>query len=155
MANLMKSAAMALMAITSLAWIAQAQTGAKSSPKFEVRLAEDKPGKGLTEATVEGSTPRKVFLHKEVILSTKDIAGAKAITIDDKPALDVSFTPAGAKTLTDLTTANVGKRLAIILDGKVRAAPLIRDGITEGKAHITGAFTREETEKIARVLIEK
>ncbi len=127
-----------------------AQSDDKTPAKFEVRLAEDKPGKDLTDANVEGSTPHKVFLHKEVMLSTKDIATAQAITINDKPALDVNFTPAGAKTLKEQTTANVGKRLALIFDGKVRAAPLIRDGITEGKAHITGDFTKEETEKMAK-----
>jgi preprotein translocase subunit SecD len=152
MATFMKLAAMALLGLGCLALVAPVESGDKSAPKVEVRLAEDKPGKDLTEANVEGSTPHKVFLHKEVLLSTKDIATAKAITINDKPALDVSFTPAGAKTLKEKTTANVGKRLALIFDGKVRAAPLIRDGITEGKAHITGDFTKEETEKMAKAL---
>jgi hypothetical protein len=154
MATLMKSAAIAMVGIACLAWSAPGQSGAQGGPRFEVRLAEDKPGKDLTEATVEGST-RKVFLHKEVILAAKDIAGAKAITIDDKPAIDVSFTPAGAKTLKDLTTANAGKRLAILVDGKVLTAPIIRDGITGGKAHITGVFTKAETERIAKVLTGK
>jgi preprotein translocase subunit SecD len=70
----------------------------------------------------------------------------------DAAEVRVTFTPAGAKALKGLTTANAGKRLAIILDGKVLMAPLIRDGITEGKAHITGAFTSKETESIAKLL---
>lgn len=152
MAILTRSATMALMGIICLAWSASAQSGAKSRAKFEVRLAEDKPGKGLTEAPVEGDRARKIFLHKEVILSAKDIASAKAITVDGKPAIDVSFSSAGTKALKDLTRASAGKRLAIILDGKVLMAPIIRDGITEGKAHITGAFTKKETVRIAKVL---
>ena len=66
--------------------------------------------------------------------------------------MNVSLTSAGAKALKVLTTANRGKRLAVILDGKVLMAPLIRDGITEGKAQITGAFTMKETERIVKVL---
>ncbi len=124
----------------------------KNGPRFEVRLAEDKPGKNLTETTVEGDGSRKVFLHQEVILNAKDIAGAKAITIEERPVIDVRFTSAGAKALKDLTTANAGKRLAIVLDGKVLMAPLIRDGVTEGRSQITGAFTTKETERIAKVL---
>ena len=88
MVVLKKSATMALMGIICLAWNAPAQSGAKSGPKFEVRLAEDKPGKNLTETTVEGDRSCKVFLHQEVALSAKDIAVAKAITVDDKPVIE-------------------------------------------------------------------
>src|ERR1017187_4732445 len=44
--------------------------------RFEVRLAEDKPGPGLREAKVSGSH-RSVYLHEEVIVTNSDIAAAR------------------------------------------------------------------------------
>ncbi|HWR68461.1 MAG TPA: protein translocase subunit SecD, partial [Desulfomonilia bacterium] len=51
-----------------------------------------------------------------------------------------------------ITSENVGKRLAIVLDGRVNSAPVIRDAIAGGKAIIEGRFTDEETRDLALVL---
>jgi preprotein translocase subunit SecD len=63
--------------------------------------------------------------------------------------IDVRLTEDGAKKLAKLTENHVGQPLAIMLDGKVLAAPVVRDPITGGKALITGNFTKEEAARIA------
>ena len=52
--------------------------------------------------------------------------------------VNVSFDNAGTRIFGDLTTKNVGKRMAILLDNKVVTAPVIREAITGGRAQITG-----------------
>ena len=58
----------------------------------------------------------------------------------------------GGKMFGDLTTANVGQRLAIMLDGDVQSAPSIRQPIYGGEAVITGRFSDEEARNLASVL---
>ena len=150
MALLTKAVAPSLLCLGCLALAAGAQPGDKSAVKFEIQRAETEPGKGLTEATVEGSN-RKIYLHKEAALTSQDIASAQ-VTSDEgkKPAVDVRLTAEGKQKLAKLTGQHVGKPLAIMLDGKVLFAPTIRDKISDGKAVITGNFTKEEAAKIAK-----
>ncbi len=58
----------------------------------------------------------------------------------------------GAKLFGDLTQAHVGERFAIMLDGKVQSAPVIREAIHGGHASITGHFTEEGVRNLASVL---
>lgn len=58
----------------------------------------------------------------------------------------------GAKLFGDLTAANVGHRLAILLDGEVQSAPNIRQPIYGGEAVITGRFSDQEARNLASVL---
>jgi preprotein translocase subunit SecD len=122
---------------------------ALAAVKFEVRRAERKPAEGLTEAKVEG-TDEKVYLHKEVELTNEDIAGAKAVTDQSKAnVVEVELTKEGRQKLARLTKAHQGKPLAILVDGKVVAAPVVRDEFT-GNARISGNFSKEKAERIAK-----
>ena len=58
----------------------------------------------------------------------------------------------GANLFGQLTEAHVGKRFAIVLDGRVQSAPVIREPIYGGHASITGDFTEEEVRNLASVL---
>ena len=65
MTFLTKAVAAALLFLSCIGWTSAAQPAEKSEVKFEVRPAESKPAKGLTEATVAG-TKDKVYLHTVV-----------------------------------------------------------------------------------------
>jgi SecD/SecF fusion protein len=58
----------------------------------------------------------------------------------------------GAKAWARLTKENIGKSVAIILDGMVYSAPRVNDEITGGRSQITGSFTPEEAKDLANVL---
>jgi SecD/SecF fusion protein len=58
----------------------------------------------------------------------------------------------GANLFGQLTEAHVGKRFAIVLDGRVQSAPVIREPIYGGHASITGDFSEEEVRNLASVL---
>jgi preprotein translocase subunit SecD len=62
------------------------------------------------------------------------------------------FDAQGARIFARVTGENVGKRLAIILDGKASSAPVIQDKIAGGRATITGRFTDQEAHDLAGVL---
>jgi preprotein translocase subunit SecD len=68
------------------------------------------------------------------------------------PHVAVEFSPEGARLFAALTEANVGRNLAIILDGVVQSAPVIRQAIRDGRAIIEGNFTPEEARDLKAVL---
>ena len=68
------------------------------------------------------------------------------------PDVNLKFSKNGAKEFEKVTRKNVGKRLAIVLDGVIKSAPSIRERISGGKAQITGKFSMSEAKELAIVL---
>lgn len=64
----------------------------------------------------------------------------------------LQFNPKGARLFKTITTDNIEKRLAIILENYVYSAPTIKTAIPDGNAQITGNFTTEEAKELALVL---
>ena len=64
----------------------------------------------------------------------------------------IEFTPTGTKVFGDITEQNVGRHLAIILDGNLYSAPRINERIPGGRAVITGQFTVDDARDLAIVL---
>ncbi|MGC4072930.1 MAG: protein translocase subunit SecD [Nibricoccus sp.] len=64
----------------------------------------------------------------------------------------INFNSAGAKEFGDLTTANPGRAMGIVLDGKLYSAPRINEPITGGRCQITGSFDQREAENLAKAL---
>ncbi|MDP3792080.1 MAG: protein translocase subunit SecD [Candidatus Omnitrophota bacterium] len=69
-----------------------------------------------------------------------------------EPYVSLALNPKGSELFYAITQANVGKRLAIVLDGKVQSAPVIREPIPSGQAQISGNFTVEEANDLSIVL---
>jgi hypothetical protein len=115
---------------------------------FEVRLAEDRPGPGLREAKVADSD-RKVYLHDEIIVSNSDIATAHVVqgSGTSEYSVNIDFNPSGTEKMLKATKDHIGKPVAILLDGQVVAAPLLRTPIGP-HARITGRFSRTQAERI-------
>ncbi|MDQ0287276.1 preprotein translocase subunit SecD [Desulfofundulus luciae] len=66
--------------------------------------------------------------------------------------VDLTFNPQGARKFAEATAANVGRHIAIILDGKVLQNPVVQEAIPNGKAQITGYQSLEEAHNIAVLL---
>ena len=69
-----------------------------------------------------------------------------------KPAVSMSMNSDGARRWAQLTKQNVGKAIAIVLDGYVYSAPNVNQEITGGNSQITGHFTPEQAKDLANVL---
>jgi len=91
-----------------------------------------------------GITGRMLYvLKREPEMTGGSIASAEAMVgLDDtNPAawgVSMKMTPKGRSDFARVTGANVGRQLAIVLDGRVQSAPVIRDRIPSGDASITG-----------------
>ncbi|NDV82190.1 protein translocase subunit SecDF [Bacteroides sp. 51] len=69
-----------------------------------------------------------------------------------KPAVSMSMNTDGARRWALLTKQNIGKSVAIVLDGYVYSAPNVNSEITGGRSQITGHFTPEQSKDLANVL---
>ena len=116
--------------------------------RFEVRLAEDKPGPDLREAKVSVSE-RSVYLHDEVVVDNGDIAAARVIQgrSPSQYSIDIKFKASGAEKMRVATGNHIGRPVAILLDGRVVMAPVLRSPI-DASAVVTGNFTRAQAERI-------
>jgi len=114
---------------------------------YEIAYLVEKDERGIPR---EGSP---LLLKKEAELTGSGLKDAY-VGIDNNglPEVRLEFNRKGAGKFAKITEANIEKRLAIVLDGKVFSAPVIRDRIPGGKAQITGRFTMQEAKDLAIVL---
>ena len=100
------------------------------------------------------NNPNIKYLVKEIpILNGSQVIDAQ-VAFDQSNQAIINFTlnSTGAKIFGDFTSRSVGKRLAVILDGKVYSAPNIRERIGGGSGQISGGFTLAEAGNVAIAL---
>jgi preprotein translocase subunit SecD len=89
-----------------------------------------------------------VLMTGEVISDARHRPGQ----FGESPYVEVTLNSRGARLFERITSDNVGRQLAIVLDGKVQSAPVIRERIGGGRAVITGNFSLDEARDLAIVL---
>ena len=96
-----------------------------------------------------------LLLEKEAVLTGEALKNAY-VRFDSsafgQPIVTLEFNPEGTKRFAEITANNVGRRLAIVLDGKLQSAPRIKEEIPSGEAVISGRFTLEKAQDLALVL---
>jgi len=94
------------------------------------------------------------YLVRKGAVLTGDVLRDARVSIGDfnEPFVSITFDSKGAQEFDRITKANIGKRMAIVLDGTVYSAPVIQDRIRGGRAQITGAFTTNEANDLAIIL---
>lgn len=111
---------------------------------------------GQERDTLTGQIRRGVpyVVEKKVLMTGEVIADARARpgTQLEGPSVDLTLNSRGARIFDELTAANVGRRLAIILDNTVYSAPVIRERIGGGRATINGLADVREAHDLAIVL---
>ncbi|HVC08669.1 MAG TPA: protein translocase subunit SecD [Elusimicrobiota bacterium] len=103
---------------------------------------------------VAGKDGALYLLNSDVPLTGANLDNARVDTGGDYgvPEVAFSFKPDAAEKFSNLTAANVGKDLAIVLDGVVQTAPVIKGRIPGGHGVIEGNFTIDEARDLAIVL---
>ena len=96
----------------------------------------------------------KLKVSKRIVMSGENLVDAQPSIQNQQNEPTVSFTldRLGAQKFGRATTDNVGKRLAIVLDGKIISAPNINEPITSGNGMISGNFTFQEATDLALLL---
>ena len=117
-------------------------------------------------AGVDGRVPRGVIvlpaadgaarypIEERVAISGERLIDARA-GFDQRtgePIVSFRFDRTGARQFSGITRNNVGRPFAIVLDGKVLSAPVIREPITGGSGQISGRFTVEDTTVLSALL---
>jgi preprotein translocase subunit SecD len=118
-------------------------------PEGDELLYERKVNKQTGEVT------RAPYLLRKQVLLTGDALTNAEVRFGsqfNEPYVSIEFDREGARRFERITSENVGKRLAIVLDDTIYSAPVIRERIAGGQAQITGSFTTEEARDLAIVL---
>ena len=85
-------------------------------------------------------------------VDNSDIESAKAELSDNWNTVSLTMTKKGSKEWEVLTEENIGRQIAIVLDGQVYSYPNVNYKIVEGKSTITGNFTSELAQELANIL---
>jgi TonB family protein len=125
---------------------------ATPATRLEIRLAERAPAPGLEEVVVPG-TGERLYLHPPIVTGENVVSARvvdRAVDNGQSRVVEVTFTAQAASRLRAATQAHVGKPVAIVVNDRVVAAPVLRDAI-EGSAVISG-ISPDEAEALVRSL---
>jgi protein-export membrane protein SecD len=123
--------------------------------KLEFRMVADDPGISENETEVleytEGGGTIRVL--RRVDIQGQDLVSAEpGFGQSSQPVVNFRFNTRAALIFGRLTSENVGRRFAMVLDNKVISAPSIRSPITGGSGYIEGNFTTESANRLAILL---
>jgi Domain of unknown function (DUF4190) len=124
------------------------------SGKLQAAIAGNIPDGYELKYTLEGNEP--LLLEKESLLTGESIASA-SVTFNNQggfnePMVSGRLNPEGAKKFAEITKANIGGKIAILVDGQVQSAPIVREPILNGEFVISGVFSLEEAHALAEGL---
>ena len=99
-------------------------------------------------------TGEDIVVSKKIIMSGENLIDAqpRVDSQSSSPMVAFNLDRYGAQKFGKVTTNNVGKRLAIVLDEKIISAPVIREAITGGSGTISGNFSFQEVTDLALLL---
>ena len=128
-----------------------AETGSMDNPDENQIVLFEEIRDPITKEVV---STRPYLLQKKVLMQGDRIRDSRVnfLQTTGAPYVGMSFDDIGKDEFAEITRNNVGRRLAIVLDGKVQSAPRINEEIPSGEAQITGSFTAEEATELALVL---
>lgn len=121
------------------------------------RIIVELPGVKDPEKAIAmlGKTAMLEFKDQQgkVVMTGTDLKDAKAsMGNGNRAVVNLEFTSEGGDKFGQLTARNVGKQIAITLDGEVLTAPVVQEAITGGRAQITGSRNIEEAQNLAVLL---
>ena len=127
--------------------------GKTANLTFRFVTNNDEDSFGVEKLKYEDGT-EEVNVSKRIILSGDNLLDAQPRMNSETNETVVSFTldRVGAKRFGKATSTGIGKQLAIVLDGKIISAPIIRDTIASGSGQISGGFTFQSATDLALLL---
>ncbi len=141
--------------------LASAAADSPPAPIFQARMVLDVPSDQSEQLEMTQKMGDKVRTHrmpvdKKVLFDQTALESAKVITDERShtPRIELTFTDAGRKRFAEVTREITGKRLAIVIDGRLYAAPRIATEIPGGKADISGSFSEEEAKTLVAKISE-
>jgi len=122
-----------------------------SVAKLEFRLLPVS-GSAVQTISLRDKSGATVAVEDEVLMSGDAVSDARVQPYQGQVEVTLTLNSSGAKLFRQITAANVGRNLSIILDSTVYSSPRINEAIGGGHASITGGFTFEQAHELAVVL---
>ena len=116
------------------------------------RVAHDSVRLPSYERDVDGDPESYYVLRRRAYVSGEHLLDAQTVFEDNRPVVSFRFDARGARRFGRVTSENVGKVLAVVLDESVISAPRIQSPILGGSGIITGDFSVEEANELALLL---
>lgn len=125
-----------------------------STTPSEARQGALPPGSVILPAMDQGNSGQQeeYVVKRRVIVGGESLVDAQANFQEGQPVVSFRFDTIGAQKFGRATQQNIGKPLAIVLDGEVISAPVIRDAILGGSGIISGSFTSQQVQDLALLL---
>jgi preprotein translocase subunit SecD len=143
----------------------------RSTSLLELKLVEQGPVSSQEQLMTNGAVPPDMMIlpgvaggrtaeggvvyylvHKVPVVSGRDLRTAKpSLDENNRPAVSFSLKPDGATKFGNFTGSNIGRYLAIVLDGRVVSAPVIEGKISD-EGRIAGNFTQQEAQDLSLTL---
>ncbi len=93
---------------------------------------------------------QEFYVSKKVLLDQTDLNSTSVQTNAlGRPEIAITFSDKGRERFAQITRQNINKQLAVIINGQLYAAPIVRSEIPGGTATIQGSFTLEEAEDLS------
>ncbi len=108
--------------------------------------------RGIGGKPTDPNEPRYYMIKKKIILSGDLLVNAHVSYDQGAPVVSFRFNNQGSRKFADVTTENVGRPFAIVLDDEVITAPVIREPIVGGSGMISGGFTTQSANDLALLL---
>ena len=151
--------------------VEQAKSVIKRTAQLSLRLVEDsaptreallqnfqgKVPDNMEVVSGQGDTPGSptfYLVKREAVITGRDLKTARTAVDPQTNGTEVAFSlnPQGATKFKRATGANIGRNLAIILDGRVESAPVIQGQISDEGRITGGRYTAQEADELAKVL---
>ncbi len=128
--------------------------GKTANLTFRFVTNNDQDSFGAEKLSYEDDSEEAALVSKRIILSGDNLLDAQPRMDSETNETVVTFTldRVGAKRFGKATSTGIGKQLAIVLDGKIISAPVIRDTIASGSGQISGGFTFQTATDLALLL---
>jgi preprotein translocase subunit SecD len=124
-----------------------------SVAKLEFRLLPGTAQTGVGTTSLKSKDGPTVLVEDQVMMAGDSVTDAKVDFQDDgKIGVSLQLSSVGREIFGRVTTENVGRQMAIILDGVVQTSPVIQEPITGGTAFISGSYTTDEAKQLKVVL---
>jgi preprotein translocase subunit SecD len=126
-----------------------------NTPVGEAQRGRVPPGSELLDSDTDVDStgkPIQYVVRKRVMVSGENLIDAQPTYQQGEPVVSFRFDSVGGRRFGQVTSENVGRPFAIVLDGKVISAPVIREAILGGSGIISGRFTVQEVSDLALLL---
>jgi preprotein translocase subunit SecD len=149
-----------LLLCLSLLVVACDQPGSAGTPRFAILLVDESvgeaapPGADRVPTSTAGDVPVAMWLKREGGMVGAYVAAARVIAAPDgQSAVEFTLTPEGRERFAALTLANIGRRLAVVVNGAIVASSIIGAEITDGRAMLSANYTEAQAQALAAELM--